>query len=395
MLKVTLSMRLTALVATTALVLIGCSSSDTAAPAGGGCLAGTAGDVAVVASGRQNSPAVRLDGDSRRVVAAALDSGHTVYVVNLDGRPSLAAKVSADDLPANSSRAEAVDGYTNQVAAALASLRADDPQVDVLAGLQLGASLVRASRGAVLLADSGLGTVAPGDFTQPGVLASQPADLPRFLRDTKQNINLADVEVGYINLGSVTAPQQPIPPALVTNLQAIYTELAKASNARCSQILTTPAGDKSVDSSQPVSLVPVSPPTTFTAGADTAPAGPVVLDATTVHFQPNRPELVDPDAADAVLAPIVRYLSAHPGIKIAVTGTCATGTGDGPDPMWLSRARAGTIASRLAAAGIDPARITAAGVGTDFPEFVPDTDAAGHLLPGPAAQNRTVRMTFS
>lgn len=389
----TLTIRLAAAGTAAGLVLTGCGSSDTAAAPTAGCLA-TTGDVAVVASGRQNSPAARLDGEARRVVDAALDAGRTVFVVNLDGRPSLAAKVTADDLPVNSSRGEAVQGYSDQVSAVLAGLRADDAQVDVLAGMQLGADLVRASRGDVLLADSGLGTVGPGAFTQPGVLASQPGDLPRFLRDTKQNINLTDIAVGYINLGSVTAPQQPLPPALVTNLQAIYTELAKDSNARCSQILTAAAGDKPVESQQPVSLVPVPPPAMFTAGADAAPAGPVVLDATTVHFQPNRPELVDTDATDAVLGPIVRYLAAHLGIKVTVTGTCATGTGDGPDPMWLSRARADTIAARLAAAGIDPGRITASGVGTDFPEFVPDTDAGGHLLPGPAAQNRTVRIIF-
>lgn len=378
------------------LVLPGCTSSDagtTATP--GGCLGSPVGDVALIASGRQNSPAPRLDGTARTVVAAALDAGHTVTIINLDGRPDLAAKFTATDLPANSSRGEALDVITNQIAAQLGALRADDPEVDVLAGLHLGAEHVRASRGAVLLLDSALSTRPPADFTQPGVLASDSADLPRFLDHTGQGPDLHDVGIGYVNTGVVAEPQQPLPPALVDNLRAIYTQLAADSGARCSEHLTTPAAAAAVDSGQPVSLVPIPPAIPFTAATHGFSA-PVVLDAATVHFRPDTAELVSVPATDAVLAPIAAHLSAYPDVRVTITGTCASGSGlgTGPDPITLSKERAAAIADRFIAAGINPERLTIDGVGTDFPQFIPDTDAQGRLLPGPAAQNRTVRLTF-
>lgn len=384
------------LAATAAMAVTGCSDDSAATTAAVGCLVATTGDVAVVASGRQNSPAPRLDGPARAVVSAALDAGGTVYVINLDGRPDLAAKFTATELPANSSRVEALDALTNQIAGQLASLRADDPEIDVLAGLNLGAEHVRASKGTVVLLDSGLSTVAPADFTQPGVLVSDPDDLPRFLTDSGQGVDLTDVGIGYVNLGVVAAPQEALTAAMVDNLRAIYTQLAASSGARCSEHLVTPTAAAGVDSAQPVSLVPVPPATSFTAATDGF-REPVVLDATTVHFQPNTAEFAYPlTAVDAVLAPIVEYLAASPGVRVTITGTCASGSGlgTGPDPIDLSEDRAAAIAARLIAAGIAADRLTIDGVGTNFAEFIPDIDADGRLLPGPAAQNRTVRLTF-
>jgi OmpA-OmpF porin, OOP family len=61
----------------------------------------------------------------------------------------------------------------------------------------------------------------------------------------------------------------------------------------------------------------------------------------------------------------------------------------------LSRARAARVRSELITLGASPAQITATGVGSAFPQFRSDRDAQGTLLPGPAALNRSVRVTLS
>jgi hypothetical protein len=49
----------------------------------------------------------------------------------------------------------------------------------------------------------------------------------------------------------------------------------------------------------------------------------------------------------------------------------------------------------LQALGASRSQITIEGVGSDFPQFVPDRSASGALLAGPATLNRSVRITLT
>jgi OOP family OmpA-OmpF porin len=72
-------------------------------------------------------------------------------------------------------------------------------------------------------------------------------------------------------------------------------------------------------------------------------------------------------------------------------------------PWWRRRdrrvARLGgrplTAKSMLVDLGIAADRITTRGVGSDGPGHIPDVDAHGVLLPGPAARNRAVVVELS
>lgn len=359
-----------------------------------GCLESNTGPVALLASGRQNSPAARLDGPVRSLVADAIDHGRTIYLVNVDGKPNLLRKFSFPNLPSNSSRTAEIDASISRVAAALAAVRADDPQVDDLAALTLGAGLVRDQDGTVVLLDNGLQTVAPNDFTQPGVLGAQPDDIAKFLTTSRQQIDLHGVAAGFAGLGATTAPQQPLTNAQSTNLKAIYTRIAATSGARCTQIVDIPFAATPVPSDQSVSVVPIPSATPFTA---TAPLrAPIVLDSTVIAFQPDTADLVDPAAARSTVQPLIDALRRDRTIHATLTGTCASGSDrTGPDPIQLSTARAATIATLLTTAGVPATQLTSLGVGTTFPEFTPDLDTNGNLLPGPAARNRSVRITFN
>jgi hypothetical protein len=53
------------------------------------------------------------------------------------------------------------------------------------------------------------------------------------------------------------------------------------------------------------------------------------------------------------------------------------------------------VRAALEALGALRSQITLQGVGSDFPQFVPDRNASGALLAGPATLNRSVRITLS
>ena len=61
----------------------------------------------------------------------------------------------------------------------------------------------------------------------------------------------------------------------------------------------------------------------------------------------------------------------------------------------LSLQRAGRARAVLQALGASRSQITIEGVGSDFPQFVPDRSASGALLAGPATLNRSVRITLT
>ena len=60
----------------------------------------------------------------------------------------------------------------------------------------------------------------------------------------------------------------------------------------------------------------------------------------------------------------------------------------------LSLLRADRVRAVLISLGASAAQISTTGVGSHFPQFTPDRNAAGTLLAGPATLNRSVRITL-
>jgi outer membrane protein OmpA-like peptidoglycan-associated protein len=79
---------------------------------------------------------------------------------------------------------------------------------------------------------------------------------------------------------------------------------------------------------------------------------------------------------------------------VRVIGTTAD-VGSKEMQVQLSTARAESVARLLVELDVPKTRITASGVGSSFPEYVPDHGPDGQILPGPAQQNRTVRIDFT
>ncbi|MGW5317333.1 OmpA family protein [Nocardia thailandica] len=323
------------------------------------------------------------------MVAATVAGAHPVFLVDTDGTPSVRGKFVPEPLPANErARRERTDADVLDVAARVAGLRADAPDADVFGALTVTARATRTGAGspAVLLVDSGLQTVAPLDFTQPGVLSADPAEIVTFLTRAHTLPDLTGVAVLLAGIGATTSPQTPLTDPQITHLRAIYRAVFTAAGATCVDFLDTVPDRTSADNPHLVPTVPVPTAPAFTATA-------TVLDSDTLRFQPESAEIADLSTARAVLAPVVTALRGNPALRLQITGTTSTGIpGQGRDRVELSTARAESVRALLIEQGVAADRLTTRGVGTDFPEFVPDLTADGTLLPGPAARNRSVRL---
>jgi OOP family OmpA-OmpF porin len=118
---------------------------------------------------------------------------------------------------------------------------------------------------------------------------------------------------------------------------------------------------------EPPPPLPDPPPRTQPAPAPAAAAAaaePTRLQLPLLHFQFDSTRLT-PDS-EPRLREIVAALQKHPGLRIELAGH-ADATGPGPYNRQLSLRRAAAVADRLAAAGIDRARLQVRGYGESRP----------------------------
>ncbi len=372
--------RLLAVVASAALVagLAGCE--EEVEPTGG---------VAFVVGARSNMPAPQLDGRALQVLDTAVADQSRVSITVADGEPSL-VEPGAIDLLVDGGTSQARDvGRTEnrqRVLDGLASARADDEETDLLKALDLGARSIESAPGerTVVIVDSGLSTVSPLDFRQPGLLDADPETLAGDLAEAGYLPDLEGVTVVLQGIGDTFAPQAPLDLPQRTNLIAIWEAIIRAASAAEVVVERTPLTDSPADGLPRVTPIPVPAPGT----GDVPEPCTVTLLNESVRFEPDSADFVDADEAGRVLAPLAQQL-AQPGVSATVTGTTAD-VGDIDGQIELSLRRAQAVRALLVELGARPDSMTAIGLGSDFPGYVEDHDADGRLLEDKAEQNRKV-----
>jgi OOP family OmpA-OmpF porin len=380
-------------------LVAGCSGSDDAA--GGGFSGGGGANLscpvpvapmAFAVSGRANSPEPGLpqavQDATTSVLTRSVDQDYRprITLINVDGRPVSAGSDTftsdaGNGIAAEDDRNNFLDGFGK----ALTGLRAQTPEVDVLTALDLAGRSAGGQRpGTVVLVDSGLSTVAPLDFRQPGLLDAPPSETVDALRANNALPGLQGETVVLAGLGDVATPQPALSPAQRSSLVALWTAIAQAGGASCVAVVDEPRGGDAPSDVPAVSVVDVPPPPTITPGRATT-----LPDDNSVGFQPDTAEFRDRNAARAVLTPFAQYVAAAPNNRLALTGTSArAGTPEGQ--IDLSTRRAEAVKALLVELGAPADRITTRGVGSQFPGYVNDVGPDGRQLPGPASQNRTV-----
>jgi OOP family OmpA-OmpF porin len=390
--------RLAALLALIAIAVSGCAghSGPPAPQAASPGEVGAADHVVIVAGTHANSPRPALNAAPTAAVTAAMASGGTVQVMHVSGRPSFDTDLRLQKVTGTDAGKEAlVKGNLKRIGDALGRGPAADGS-DLLESVAMAADALRATNAAspvLVVADSGLTDSGRLRFTADGMLGADAGEVARYLQTSGALPVLDRITVYLAGMGYSAAPQHPLDAPTRAKVAEIWRKVFEAAGARVIADTTPNTAEPVVTAFtvQPVALPapPAQPPV--------CARGDIVFDAQSqVSFVAETTTYVDPAAAEAALRPVAAWLAANPRRTAFIRGTTAN---DGSDPARLRELgarRADTVATGLTGLGVKPAQITAAGVGADFPEYVmPDTDpATGQLLPGPAALNRSVRITL-
>src|SRR5689334_1288005 len=104
--------------------------------------------------------------------------------------------------------AREVSTNAGKLAGAVTSAAADTPEVNLLGALDLAGRSVAGNPGpkTVVVIDSGLQTVAPLRFQEPGMLGADPKEITTFLARTKALPDLRGVRLIFSGLGDTAAP---------------------------------------------------------------------------------------------------------------------------------------------------------------------------------------------
>jgi outer membrane protein OmpA-like peptidoglycan-associated protein len=351
--------------------------------------------VLLVIGAHRNAPAPALRSPLLLCqVGAAIRAGKPVWIVVASGQPRLItprlASVTGGTLAQQDSPRAQQD--VQRLQSALAAARPESPGVNDLEALSIAADEARSSgepRAELVLIDSGLDDRGALDFTVPGMVAATPTEVIQQLKASGNVPDLHGFTVVLAGVGYTAAPQTPLSAKWRSNVTQIWTAVVTSAGAKV-VVIPQPSEGPSVPTAEPVRLVPVPPvqqvrPRSHTTITFTAESP--------VTFLPNSTAFADPAAAVRALTPIAKWLAADPARRAALEGTTAD-VGPMSGQIELSRLRAARVRDELIALGAFPAHITTTGVGSDFPQFLPDRNAAGDLLAGPAALNRSVRITL-
>lgn len=347
----------------------------------------------LVIGAHRDAPRPQLPPGVACQLAAAIQGGKLVRIVVASGQPRLItpalASVTGGTLAQqNSPRAQQ---NLRRVQAVITAARPDAPGIDDLAALALAADEAHThhtDHGDLVLIDTGLDDRGALNFTVPGLLAADPAEITSQLRATGTLPSLHGFTVTVAGLGYTAPPQAPLPAKWRTSLTQIWAAVITAAGAHV-QIIPQPSQGPAIPTRQPVHPIPVpaTPQVTPTPGA------PIVFTSQSpVRFKPDSTAFTDPAAAITALTPIARWLAASPDRHATLEGTTAD-VGPLTGQIRLSLLRADRVRAELIALGAAPAQITTTGAGSHFPQFIPDRSPAGILLAGPATLNRSVRIT--
>ncbi len=355
------------------LLLTGCGASKVdSAP----------GALAVIVGAHSNMVAPSLLDTVKTEIDTAAELGSPATIIVDDGSPTASAPVSlktANDNPLYQ------QDQINQLTNLINQTRADNPEVDLLAAIDLAARSVTDATGpkTIVVIDSGLQTTGALRFQdQDGALLNaNPDEVVDLLRRTQQLPNLTGMRVVFNGLGDTAAPQQPLPVPARAALVALWTKIVESAGGTVEVKQAPLPSTRTMDGLPPVTIVPVA-----VKSIGPLPSVTVLRDGT-VGFVPDQAVFRDPGQARAVLADYAREIAN--GRRAMLTGTTAS-AGTSEYRLRLSQERANAVRDLLVSLGAPADRIGTQGLGSDFPGYVKDQDAQGNLDPIPAAQNRQV-----
>lgn len=338
--------------------------------------------LSIVIGARANNMGINLNNIVvQDTVSNAVKSNGYISVVCVDGEPDLIA-ANLYEIPnmyknANTTKLEA-DALmkANNLLVELASIKANDPESDVLESLRLAVRSLADISGmekTILVMDSGLSTTGVMDFNRNLILAD-PGDLADTLYQKAAIPNFEGVTVIWLQMGDVAAPQEELTSAQRESLTAIWRAIIEKTGGTVifSEAPANPAVDASYPDVTPVELPNEMPISYDAAVVEEAAAKeteselfnePQFLSEEQVKFIGDSDQYINEASAIEVITPIADYMVAHPDFELLLIGTTA-GDETTDYSIRLSKARADTVKSTLISLGVPEERLLTLGLGS-------------------------------
>jgi OmpA-OmpF porin, OOP family len=366
-------------------VLVSCgSSSSSSSSLVGTCITNQAAPLALAIGARSNVPEAIIPTYVTSLLEAAANAGKQISLVRIDGQPKIFTPPPfTTDAQNPAARQQDLTNYINNYVSPILTgeIHAKVAQADVLTALDLAASATGPD-GNVIVIDSGLQTVAPLDYRQPGLLMAPASDVVAFIQQQHLLPDLSGRHVVLSGFGYTASPQPSLNEAQRTNVVSQWEAIVKAGGG-CVTVDTSPNTAPEIAGLPPVGIVtPPATPTFSNCGTT------VLADAGTVGFVVGTSTFRDPSDAQATLGQLADTLKQGTE-HITLIGSTSSEGGNALN-YRLSLARAKAVESVLVSMGIPASRITTVGDGSHWPGRVNDVGTGGVLLPGPAETDREV-----
>jgi outer membrane protein OmpA-like peptidoglycan-associated protein len=305
------------------------------------------GALAVVVGGTANMPApanaILTDPTLIKEVDEAILSHDTLSVVEVSGKPraamsAVSLKGVCNDAPACEAEQPKI---REQVQAAVAGVRASEPEADVLDALGVAAEQTASSPGVrhLIVIDNGLQTA--GEFQLQGtriLFANDEVDLDALAKRLEDGHRISPALKGttitWVGLASWTGQQKKVDSRPKANLQLLWTKILDAAGAK-----VTFAGGLQDGAPPAAPDLPAVAPVDLADTPVTAPdTCPTIFDDE-IGFVTDKATFTDGQRAKDVLQPIAEGLINRQQ-RARLIGYVALHDGAIPRPLSLRRAEA-------------------------------------------------------
>lgn len=243
----------------------------------------------------------------------------------------------------------------------------------------------------LIIADTGLSTVAPMDFNA-GILYAEPESIVANLEDAKALPDLNGVQVIWYGLGAVAAPQESLSYQDLDKLEAIYGAIFEASGAASVDFSKDSYTEDLQGVFPDVPIVNVDEENQDTYDPPWDDDG-YQIGEEELYFIPDTDKFKSEADAEKVLGPIAEVLAEHPEEKILLIGCTATA-----DKNWcqeLSEMRADACRKLLVRLGASENQIVTKGLGYWDPWHISDLDASGRQTKDAQKNRKIVILDYS